>query len=174
MIYLGKVHTHCTLSQKILHGDEIRWSLTFYCLKILLHFYNMAHLTRNNFCSIRLLHQNNKSAFWGQTMRGATVRNGRLSVTAATQPGKNIIWIEWHFKSLVTRGHDLSVICTLHLESRSVMCIGAEEKQAHRCDPYDLRVQEQPLFLVCSSTVFLLLWIKSHRSTNIDAGADQK
>ena len=63
---------------------------------------------------------------------------------------------------------------TLHLESRSVMCNGAEEKQAHRCDPYGLRVQEQPLFLVCSRIVFLLLWIKSHRSKNIYAGADQK
>ena len=39
----------------------------------------------------------------------------------------------------------------LHLELRSVTCNGAEENQAHRCDPYDLRVQEQPLFLVCSS-----------------------
>ena len=39
----------------------------------------------------------------------------------------------------------------LHLELRSVACNGAEENQAHRCDPYDLRVQEQPLFLVCSS-----------------------
>ena len=37
--------------------------------------------------------------------------------------------------------------CTLHLEIRSVMCIGAEENYAHRCDPYGLRVQEQPLFL---------------------------
>ena len=35
------------------------------------------------------------------------------------------------------------------------MCNGAEENQAHRCDPYGLRVQEQPLFLVCSSiTIF--------------------
>ena len=40
---------------------------------------------------------------------------------------------------------------TLHLELRSVMCNGAEENHAHRCDPYDPRVQEQPLFLVCSS-----------------------
>ena len=40
---------------------------------------------------------------------------------------------------------------TLHLELRSVACNGAEENQAHRCDPYDLRVQEHPLFLVCSS-----------------------
>ena len=39
----------------------------------------------------------------------------------------------------------------LHLELRFVTCNGAEENQAHRCDPYDLRVQEQPLFLVCSS-----------------------
>ena len=54
------------------------------------------------------------------------------------------------------------------------MCNGAEEKQAYPCDPYGLRVQEQPLFLVCSSIVFLLLWIKSHRSKNSDAGADQK
>ena len=54
------------------------------------------------------------------------------------------------------------------------MCNGAEENQAHCCDPYGLRVQEQPLFLVCSRIVFLLLWIKSHRSKNIDAGADQK
>ena len=62
----------------------------------------------------------------------------------------------------------------LHLELRFVTCNGAEENQAHRCDPYDLRVQEQPLFLVCSRIVFLLLWIKSHRSKNIYAGADQK
>ena len=34
------------------------------------------------------------------------------------------------------------------------MCNGAEEKQAHRCDPYGLRVQEQPLFLVCSRIFF--------------------
>ena len=54
------------------------------------------------------------------------------------------------------------------------MCNGAEEKQADRCDPYGLRVQEQPLFLVCSRIGFLLLWIKSHRSKNIYAGADQK
>ena len=40
---------------------------------------------------------------------------------------------------------------TLHLELRFVTCNGAEENQARRCDPYDLRVQEQPLFLVCSS-----------------------
>ena len=39
----------------------------------------------------------------------------------------------------------------LHLELRFVTCNGAKENQAHRCDPYDLRVQEQPLFLVCSS-----------------------
>ena len=63
---------------------------------------------------------------------------------------------------------------TLHLELRSVTCNGAEEDQAHRCDPYGLRVQEQPLFLVYSRIVFLLLWIKSHRSKNIYAGADQK
>ena len=63
---------------------------------------------------------------------------------------------------------------TLHLELRSVMCIGAEENKAHCCDPYGLRVQELPLFLVCSRIVFLLLWIKSHRSKNIYAGADQK
>ena len=44
---------------------------------------------------------------------------------------------------------------TLHLKSRSVMCNGAEEKQAHCCDPYGLRAQEQPLFLVCFSvTIF--------------------
>ena len=45
--------------------------------------------------------------------------------------------------------------CTLHLECRSVMCNGAEDNQAHRCDPYGLNAQEQPLFLVCSSiTIF--------------------
>ena len=43
----------------------------------------------------------------------------------------------------------------LHLEIGFVMCVGADENQAHRCDPYGLRVQEQPLFLVCSSiTIF--------------------
>ena len=54
------------------------------------------------------------------------------------------------------------------------MCNCAEEKQTHRCDPYGLRVQEQPLFLVCSRIVFLLLWIKSHRSKNIDAWSRSK
>ena len=44
-----------------------------------------------------------------------------------------------------------TIVPALHLELRSVTCNGAEENQAHRCDPYDLRVQEQPLFLVCSS-----------------------
>ena len=43
----------------------------------------------------------------------------------------------------------------LHIEMWSIMCNGADEKHAHRCDPYSLRVQEQPLFLVCSSiTIF--------------------
>ena len=40
---------------------------------------------------------------------------------------------------------------TLHLELWSIMCNGADENQAYCCDPYGLRVQEQPLFLVCSS-----------------------
>ena len=36
-----------------------------------------------------------------------------------------------------------------------ILCNGADENQAHRCDPHGLRVQEQPLFLVCSSiTIF--------------------
>ena len=60
---------------------------------------------------------------------------------------------------------------TLHLELRSVMCNGAEENQAHRCDPYGLRVQEQPLFLVCSS---ITIFTSIHRSENSNAGADQK
>ena len=49
-------------------------------------------------------------------------------------------------------GHILDpYILALHLEMRSIMCNGADENQAHLCDPYGLRVQEQPLFLVCSS-----------------------
>ena len=52
----------------------------------------------------------------------------------------------------VTKGKlQQSLPQALHLELRFVTCNGAEENQAHRCDPYDLRVQEQPLFLVCSS-----------------------
>ena len=44
---------------------------------------------------------------------------------------------------------------TLPLELRSVMLTGAEENQAHCCDPHGQRVQEQPLFLVCSNiTIF--------------------
>ena len=47
------------------------------------------------------------------------------------------------------------LVAALHLEMWSIMCNGADENQAHRWDPYDLRVQEQPLFLVCSSiTIF--------------------
>ena len=65
----------------------------------------------------------------------------------------------------------LSPTNTLHLELRSVMCNGAEENQAHRCDPYGLRVQEQPLFLVCSS---ITIFTSIHRSENSNAGADQK
>ena len=43
----------------------------------------------------------------------------------------------------------------LHLEIGFVMCVGADENQAHCCDPYGLKVQEEPLFLVCSSiTIF--------------------
>ena len=33
------------------------------------------------------------------------------------------------------------------------MCVGAEENQTHCCDHYGLRVQEQTLFLVCSTLV---------------------
>ena len=51
------------------------------------------------------------------------------------------------------------------------MCNGAEENQAHHCDPYGLRVQEQPLFLVCSS---ITIFTSIHRSENSNAGADQK
>ena len=80
----------------------------------------------------------------------------------------------WSIPHLRVTPQSLMKVVTLHLELRSVMCIGAEENQAHCCDPYGLRVQEQPLFLVCSRIVFLLLWIKSHRSENSDAGADQK
>ena len=64
----------------------------------------------------------------------------------------------------MTRGPQflaLSKADTLHLESRSVMCDGAEEKQAHRFDPYGLRVQEQPLFLVCSRIVFFYSYASS-------------
>ena len=53
----------------------------------------------------------------------------------------------------------------------SIMCNGADENQAHRCDPYGLRVQEQPLFLVCSS---ITIFTSIHRSENSNAGADQK
>ena len=59
-------------------------------------------------------------------------------------------------QELLWRGSTINYLylLSLYLESRSVMCNGAEEKQAHRCDPYGLRVQEQPLFLVCSRIVF--------------------
>ena len=43
------------------------------------------------------------------------------------------------------------------------MCVGAEENQVHRYDPYGLRVQKQPLFL----SLFIIF-------ENSDAGADQK
>ena len=44
----------------------------------------------------------------------------------------------------------LSAITALKIEVSHV-CNGAEENQANRCDPYNLQVQKQPLFLVCSS-----------------------
>ena len=53
----------------------------------------------------------------------------------------------------------------LHLELRSVTCNGAEENQAHRYDPYDARVQEQPSFLVCSSiNIFTSMGLQHHYS----------
>ena len=61
------------------------------------------------------------------------------------------------------------LILSLHLEMWSIMCNGADENQAHRCDPYVLRVQEQPLFLVCSS---ITIFTPMDRSKNSDAGAD--
>ena len=62
---------------------------------------------------------------------------------------------------------ELSV--TLPLEMRSVMCVGAEENQAHRCDPYGLRVQEQPL---CWFQVgFPLLWIKAYPGISLLHGS---
>ena len=53
----------------------------------------------------------------------------------------------------------------LHFELRSVVCNGAEENQTHCCDPYGLRVQEQPLFLVCSSIMY---YFQSYRSSPIE------
>ena len=72
-----------------------------------------------------------------------------LRVTCSCEEwcGKIITPFQVHFLPLL--------VAALHLEIRSVMCIGAEENKAHCCDPYSLRVQEQPLFLVCSSiTIF--------------------
>ena len=55
------------------------------------------------------------------------------------------------------------------------MCNGAEENQVHCCDPYGLRVQEKPLFLVSSSiTIFTSTCDLIHRSEDSNAGADQK
>ena len=69
----------------------------------------------------------------------------------------------------------LSCVAALHLEMWSIMCNGADENQAHHCDPYGLRVQEQPLFLVCSSiTIFTSVGLGPYSSKNSDAGADQK
>ena len=62
-----------------------------------------------------------------------------------------VFWIEGKSVKIKVSGQ----YSTLHLGLRSVMCNGAEENQAHCCNPYGLRVQEQPLFLVCSSiTIF--------------------
>ena len=61
------------------------------------------------------------------------------------------------------------MLLSLHLDLGFVMCGGAEENQVHRCDPYGLRVQEQPLFLVCSS---ITIFTPMDRSKNSDAGAD--
>ena len=47
--------------------------------------------------------------------------------------------------NVVTLAFNLkNVTMTLLLEIRSAMCVGAEENQAYHCDPYGLRVQEQP------------------------------
>ena len=54
------------------------------------------------------------------------------------------------------------------------MCNGAEENQAHCCNPYGPRVQEQPLFWAAPASLFVLLWDLIHRSENSNAGADQK
>ena len=60
---------------------------------------------------------------------------------------------------------------TLILEMMSIMCNGAEGSQADGCDPYGPRVQEQPLFLVCSIiTIFTLTGLGS----TSNHGADQK
>ena len=67
-------------------------------------------------------------------------RNG----TQEKEPILRVMGMQWYVE-----------MATLHLEMWSIMCNGADENQAHRCDPYGLRVQEQPLFLVCSSiTIF--------------------
>ena len=78
---------------------------------------------------------------------------------------------EWKLESALPSLKSKFACRALHLELRSVMCNGAEENQAHRCDPYGLRVQEQPLFLVCSS---ITIFTSIHRSENSNAGADQK
>ena len=67
-------------------------------------------------------------------------RNG----TQEKEPILRVMGMQWYVE-----------MATLHLEMWSIMCNGADENQAHCCDPYGLRVQEQPLFLVCASiTIF--------------------
>ena len=61
------------------------------------------------------------------------------------------------------------LVAALHLEMWSIMGNGADENQGHRCDPYGLRVQEQPLFLVCSSITIFTPYGPSPTD-----GADQK
>ena len=55
---------------------------------------------------------------------------------------------------------------TLHLEIEFVVCFGAEENQAHCCDPYGLRVQD-------SGTTFIFgllqhYYFHSYRSSPIE------
>ena len=74
-----------------------------------------------------------------------------LKISGSREPDYEMIEMIMNDYENFFAGFILNSHVTLHLESRSVMCNGAEEKQAHSCDPYGLRVQEQPLFLVCSS-----------------------
>ena len=54
-------------------------------------------------------------------------------------------------------------ISTIQLEMWAIMCNGADENQVHRCDPYGLRVQEQPNFLSApASLLFSLQWDLVH------------
>ena len=131
------------------HSDEVSVRASPHIIELLWNSNNVSFFEAHVF---NLLHKNTyELIFWD-------VPDAR-QLTENFQKSCKILWsnVSFHFiiRPPFRQSYNIAPGFALHLELRFVTCNGAEENQAHRCDPYGLQVQEQPLFLVFSSiTIF--------------------